>query len=98
MGNPAVKNGVTIHMTRGSDTADRAFDGTLPTNTKRAGQFLVTLASTLGGFPFTSSLVSIKTKIQGQFVVLQGATVTCSDGFVGTVGPAQCASPGLSIN
>ena len=100
MGNPALKNGVPITMSNGSSTVNRAFDGLLPNNTKRnpGGLSLVTLVSTLGGLTFTASLVSIHTKIQGQFVVLQGAVVTSPDGYSGTVGPAQCGGPGLNVN
>ena len=92
-----MKNGVPFPLSNGSDTVNRAFDGLLPTELKIDGFSAVTTLSTCGGFPFTSTLSSIHTLVDGAAVVLLGASVTTSDGYTGTVTPAQCAGPGRII-
>lgn len=97
---PAIKNGVPINMVRpSSPTIPRSFDGPLPLLGTRnfSGFTAVTILSTLGGLTFTATLFSVKTLVDGQPVVLEGATVTTSDGYTGVVGPAQCAGAGINV-
>jgi hypothetical protein len=99
----AVKNGVPVSLTNGSMTRLVPFDGPLPaTPTVRPGNYpVVTLASTLGGLPFTATLVSVAVKVPspGPFaVVLLGATVETSDGYSGVVAPEHCAGPGIIVD
>ena len=93
----AVKNGVTITMTRSGDPpVQRAFDGVLPLQARSRGLPIVTMASTLGGQTFVVNNpgigLSLKTRVRLFPVVLLGAVVQTADGYVGTVGLAQCPS------
>jgi hypothetical protein len=99
----AVKNGVPVSLSNGSSTRLAPFDGPLPTTpTVRPGNYpVVTLDSTLGGLPFTATLVSAAVQVRSPSpfpVVLLGATVETSDGYSGVVAPEHCAGPGIIVD
>lgn len=91
MGQPVVENGVPFTLSRpGDGSTSRAF--TMGKATKHAGGFpLVCTDALCGGVPFTASLVTVVVAAEGLPVVLVGAVITCSDGYVGTVTAAQGA-------
>lgn len=103
MGIPAVKNGVLITMNRPlSPPVMRALDGVSP-----GPQFTATLIpiatelSTIGGLPYTVASpltdLTVKTRIQGQRILLVGAIITASDGYVGTVAPPNGAGAAVNV-
>jgi hypothetical protein len=90
MGEPCVVNGVPITMTLGLSTKSSAFSlGS--TKVTAGGLAVVKLTSLLGGLSFTSSLNTTKTKVEGGFIPLVGATVTDADGYTGVITVAQGA-------
>lgn len=95
MGEPVVVNGVPVDLHQGPNTRLSAFSlGSLKVN---AGGFPVVLpTSLLGGKTFVATLFTVKTLVGGLPVILVGATVTDSDGFVGVLNPAHGA--GLKFN
>ncbi len=90
MGQPVVENGVPFSLSNGSNTVSRAFS--LGKATKHAGGFpLVCTDARCGGVPFSASLLTVVVTAEGLPVVLVGAVITCTDGYVGTPTAAQGA-------
>jgi hypothetical protein len=100
---PVVQNGSLLTMTRAAPptSVQRAF--TIVRLGIRNGRSLplITTVGLLGGQPFTvlNPLVgqSVKTKVDGMPVVLNGALVQSPDGYQGTVTLPQTAGPTLIV-
>lgn len=95
---PAVANGVVVNLVRPGDgaVANRVIDP-LPIPITFNG-FVPALAPllTLSGTPASATLFSVTT-VNGFPVVLVGAVVTTSDGFVGAIGPQHGAGPSFDL-
>lgn len=100
---PVVQNGALFTMTRPlSVPVQRSFTAVLTGGIRKGRGFpLVNTSGLIGGLTFTVSNpgtgTSVKTKLEGLPILLQGAVVVASDGYTGTVDPSLTAGPTLLI-